>query len=285
MRKLYSYWKYLLTLNVIIFLNLKLRAQSNLISEIEINDSVIYQTIDNFGASDAWSIQYVGLWPNAKKQQIAKLLFSKDFDDTGKALGIGLSLWRINLGGGSFEQGDNSHIQDEWHRGRSFLKLDGTHDWSALRGQIWMASAAKSFHVKDLLLFTNSPHVNFTRNGIAHASKPNRSNLSETHYQNFAQYLADAIQGFKSLGLQITYLSPFNEPQWDWIDSKQEGTSYKNQEIAKITRKINDEFEDRNISTLIDIPEAAQLNFLYQSSQKNQLIKFLVFLMRTLTTI
>lgn len=75
MRKLYSYWKYLLTLNVIIFLNLKLRAQSNLISEIEINDSVIYQTIDNFGASDAWSIQYVGLWPNAKKTTNCKIAF------------------------------------------------------------------------------------------------------------------------------------------------------------------------------------------------------------------
>jgi len=38
------------------------------------------------------------------------LLFSREVDDKGNSQGIGLSMWRFNLGGGSEEQGDASGI-------------------------------------------------------------------------------------------------------------------------------------------------------------------------------
>ncbi len=56
-----------------------------------------FQTIHHFGASDAWSIQFVGNWPEQKKESIADLLFSQDMEN-GKPIGIGLSMWRFNLG-------------------------------------------------------------------------------------------------------------------------------------------------------------------------------------------
>ena len=37
------------------------------VEQINIDTSVVYQSIDNFGASDAWSCQFVGLWPKEKK--------------------------------------------------------------------------------------------------------------------------------------------------------------------------------------------------------------------------
>jgi len=62
------------------------------------------QTINNFGASDCWSIQYVGQWPLAKRQAIADLLFEVGLDADGNPKGIGLSLWRFNIGAGSDRQ-------------------------------------------------------------------------------------------------------------------------------------------------------------------------------------
>lgn len=69
------------------------------------------QHIQHFGASDAWSMQFLGLWPEKQQQKIADWLFSKENDAQGKPKGIGLSIWRFNLGAGSEEQGDSSQIQ------------------------------------------------------------------------------------------------------------------------------------------------------------------------------
>ena len=35
------------------------------------------QTMDYFGASDCWSMQFIGLWPQEKQNQVADWLFSK----------------------------------------------------------------------------------------------------------------------------------------------------------------------------------------------------------------
>ena len=70
------------------------------------------QTIRHFGASDAWSMQFIGLWEDETEQEkIADWLFSTENDAQGKPLGIGLSVWRFNLGAGSAEQGKESQIQ------------------------------------------------------------------------------------------------------------------------------------------------------------------------------
>jgi len=51
---------------------------------VHIDPNTTYQTIENFGASDAWSCQIVGNWPTQKKNAIADLLFSTDNDAAGK---------------------------------------------------------------------------------------------------------------------------------------------------------------------------------------------------------
>ena len=52
-----------------------------------------HQTMDNFGANDAWSLQGISAWPEADKNRIADLLFSTN-------TGIGLSCWRFYVGAG-----------------------------------------------------------------------------------------------------------------------------------------------------------------------------------------
>ena len=56
----------------------------------------VHQTLRGFGASGAWSTQFVGTWPSAKKNQIADWLFSRAQGPDGHPKGIGLSIWRFN---------------------------------------------------------------------------------------------------------------------------------------------------------------------------------------------
>lgn len=226
-----------------------------------------YQVIEHFGASDAWSAQFVGLWPDQKKTAIAELLFSNDNDAAGNPKGIGLSLWRFNVGAGSAQQGDQSGINDEWRRAESFLESDGSYNWDRQAGQVWFAKAAQEFGVNKLLLFPNSPPVNFTKTGKAYASG-GHSNLAAENYEKFGEYLAQVIKGLEAKGLLVDYVSPVNEPQWDWSDGGQEGTPFWNSEIAGIVKSLDAALTRHGLGTKIDVAEAGKINYLYEQADK-----------------
>lgn len=234
---------------------------------LEVDTSVKFQTIAHFGASDAWSAQFVGQWPSKKKKAIAELLFSQKFNEDGKPEGIGLSLWRFNIGAGSAAQEHQSDIRDEWRRAESFLQHNGTYNWHKQAGQVWFAKQARKWGVEKLLLFSNSPPVSMTRNGKAYANK-DESNLSSEKFSDFTKYLASIISGLQKIGLQVDYISPINEPQWDWSKPTQEGTPFSNNDIAKITRLLDNELEKNSLHTTIDIAEAAKINYLYEKADK-----------------
>jgi len=93
--------------------------------DLNIDTSTVFQTIRNFGASDGWSTQHIGLhFPENKKEHLAELLFSKDTFPNGTPKGIGLSAWRFNIGAGTAEQGDESRISVETRRTECFLNPD-----------------------------------------------------------------------------------------------------------------------------------------------------------------
>lgn len=77
---------------------------------VVINPDKVYQSIDGFGASDAWSMRFVGEMPQSTQNAVADLLFSSDTYANRNPKGIGLSIWRFNIGAGSVEQGDSSRI-------------------------------------------------------------------------------------------------------------------------------------------------------------------------------
>ena len=72
---------------------------------VTINAGKTYQTITGFGASDCWNPSYVGKYWTNSREKITELLFSSEIQ-AGSPKGIGLSMWRVNLGGGTAEQGD-----------------------------------------------------------------------------------------------------------------------------------------------------------------------------------
>ncbi|MCE7040466.1 glycoside hydrolase [Dyadobacter sp. CY312] len=237
---------------------------------LTINPGKTFQSIDHFGASDAWACQFVGNWPDAKKNAIADLLFSQDLLPNGQPKGIGLSLWRFNIGGGTAEQGSGSGIGDEWRRAESFLNEDGTYNWNKQAGQVWFLNAAKERGVNEFLAFPNSPPVNFTINKKGYANN-GKTNLAPSEFPKFANYLADVISGVKQkTGITFNHVSPVNEPQWDWSDGGQEGTPYYNNEIAQITKSLSAALIKQNLNTKIDIAEAGQIEYLYSEFNKQE---------------
>ena len=231
---------------------------------IFIDPSVSFQTIEGFGASDAWRTQFVGAnWPSEKKEGIADLLFSREEKEDGSPRGIGLSMWRFNIGAGSAEQGITSDIANEWRRSECFLNQDGTYDWNKQSGQQWFLRAAKERGVETLLGFVNSPPVYFTKNGKAYSAGGNRLNIEAGKVEDFAEFLTNVSLHFEQEGLVLNYLSPVNEPQWNWDSPSQEGSPATNGDIATLVRALSEKLEDRNGKTEIVVPEAGELQFLY----------------------
>lgn len=230
----------------------------------------------SFGASDCWSMAMVGkYYPESKKQQIAEWLFSLDTDSQGNPKGIGLSLWRFNIGAGSSEQGEKSKIKSEWRRAESFITESGF-DWTKQGGQQWFLKAAKKYGVPYTLGFLNSSPVQMTSNGLAFGSGRLADwNFNKAKIEDWTSFVASVSKHF-----QFDYISPFNEPQWDWGPGKsgeasQEGTPINNSDLAWATRKLAEKIGH----TKIVIPEAGQLNYLSESksnrpNQDNQIENF-----------
>ena len=85
------------------------------------------QAIDNFGASDAWSMNPIGKeWSDDEKNRIADLLFDKE-------KGIGLSLWRFNIGAGGNLPG-KAKLSDPWRGVECFKDTAAMpYDWIAAK--------------------------------------------------------------------------------------------------------------------------------------------------------
>ena len=184
--------------------------------QVTLSPNTTYQTIQDFGASDCWTADFVGKYfSDAEKEKSARWLFSREFDVNGNPEGIGLSVWRINLGAGSAEQGDGSGIDDITRRGYCYLDAKGTYDWTKSAGQQYFMQQAKKYGVDHYLLFCNSAPVQFTKNGKACANAGEKGcNLNDNHYGDFASFLTTTTKHFIDEGYNITLISPVNEPQY-----------------------------------------------------------------------
>lgn len=246
--------------------------------DINLNDEK--QTIESFGASDCWTTKFIGKWANTeKKNQIADYLFSNDTLSNGSPKGIGLSLWRFNIGSGSTEQGKDSGIPDEYRREECFLSPDGTYDWSKQEGQKWFLEAAKKRGVQDFLAFSLSPPVHMTQNNRSHGLGTAQFNIKAGKENDYADFLVNVVEYFNKTGYPMKFLSPFNEPQWNWGNNSpsQEGTAATNTQIADFVKILGPKLKSKGIPTTITVSEAAQWNFLntaYNDGRGNQLTDF-----------
>jgi hypothetical protein len=233
--------------------------------EVQIDETKTAHTIHNFAASDAWACQFAGTWPDEKRNAIADWLFSMDTLTNGSPKGIGLSMWRYNIGAGSANQGTESGINDEWRRAASFV--DNT-QLNLIQAQNWFLSAAKQRGVNQFLAFYNSPPVELTKNTKAYASN-GVCNIEEKNYNLFAKQAISSLQQIEnSTGIRFNFLSPVNEPQWDWSDGGQEGCPYTNTELSNLVKSFDTVFAVQYPGIKILVPEAGHLKYFLANSDK-----------------
>ncbi len=212
-----------------------------------------HQVIENFGASDAWSMQKLGTWSLDNRNKVADLLFSQ-------TNGIGLSCWRFNIGGGIDPQ-----ISNPWRRVETFELAEGRYDWTRQAGERWFLGAAKARGVPQFLAFVNSPPRRMTRNGHTFCDKgPDTTNLKRGCEEQYARYLADILEHFRnnpdlSQRIEFAYISPVNEPQWDWAKHSQEGNRAANDDIKRILKSLHTELDRRKSATEIAALESGSL--------------------------
>ena len=230
-----------------------------------------YQVIHSFGASDCWTAKFAGTWKDEKKKnEIADLLFSSASLPDGSPKGIGLSLWRFNIGAGSYEQGAASGIPDEYRREECFLDSNGKYNWKKQAGAQWFLKAARKRGVPYLLAFTNSAPVQFTRNGLSYGLSNNNYSCKEDRYGDFADFLVTVLKHFQQTGTAFNYISPVNEPQWKWGEHpSQEGSGATNEQTARLIKLLGTKMQAARVNAGITAGEAAQVNFLYGSNEKN----------------
>ncbi len=243
--------------------DLSTRDKNPLLVKIDIKRQM--QTIHGFGASDCWTVQYIGQWPLNKREAMADLLFETGLDSDNNPKGIGLSIWRFNLGAGSSRR---ENVNEIWRRADTFLTEDFKHyDWSRLPGQRWFLKAAKQRGVGQFVLFVNSPPIHMTKNGKSICDNNTGStNLSYSKFDAFACYLVDVLKHFQDEeGLSFTYVSPVNEPEWDWIKPIQEGCRYSEPDILLLVNILSRKIHQHGLATRILIPESGEIDYLYQN--------------------
>ena len=243
---------------------MNLNAQENTMYVID--KKVEYQEIDNFSASDAWRMDFIGKnWPKEKKEYIADLLFKREFDKDGNPMGMALTNWRVNVGAGSYENRENNEVTSTWNRTECFLSPDGAYDFSKQAGQQWFMNAARERGVNDFLFFTNSAPYFMTRTGSTLSADNKCINLQNDKFDDFARFLVSCVQHFRDNGYNVNYVSPLNEPNVEWhTNSWQEGTFATKADIYRVVAELDKAISEGGVDTRIVIPEIGEMKMLFE---------------------
>ncbi len=224
-----------------------------------------HQEIDGFGASDAWSIDpAIRHWMKENDQaaieQLADRLFSVDH-------GIGLSAWRFNIGAGSAEQEIASRIPDPMRRAQLLIASPGSPiDTSKQLGQIRLLQEAHERGVTQYVAFANSPPYWATKNGLTHpgdGTEIGSTNLDPERLDDLAEFLVDVVVYLRSdsVGVPVNFLSPINEPTWDWQGESQEANRYNMSEMKAVYRKVAEALQKANLGDEVEVDGAEVVEY------------------------
>jgi O-glycosyl hydrolase len=198
------------------------------------------QVMEGFGASGAW-------WPNdlvnfasARQQQVADMLFSPS--------GIGLSVYRYNIGGGGYG------VTNPVRAPQTFLIAPGSYDYSRDPGGRLFLGLAAAAKVPILIGFVNSAPTYWTTNGLNCGGS-----LSSGAEPAFAGYLADITAHFQDAGTPFAYMSPMNEPDYTFAGGKQEGMAVPVAKRAVLVKAVATELASRALSTRVTADESSQV--------------------------
>lgn len=157
------------------------------------------QVIKSFGVSGAWWPNDLTYFPAAAQQNLSSLLFSKD--------GLYVSGYRYNVGATGNEWDNMTNVASPMRAVQSFMKNDGTYDWTRDAGGVYYLKAAQAAKVPSIAFFANALPTAMTEN-----NKPCDITLISSFIPQHVAYLVKVIAYWAAKGINIEYVSPMNEP-------------------------------------------------------------------------
>lgn len=222
---------------------LQIEVADSAVAPITVDPAIIHQTLNHFGASMFWTIDPTENWPEATRERLALMLVSE-------AGGLGLSNLRFDFGGGSDGPGTTAGEPWSW-RFPEALKdgPDAPYDWTRRAGQQWFIRRAHQLGIDTLTLGATSPPWWMTRNGITHCDATvGSTNLDAAKVDDFANYLGDVLEHFRDQeGIVFDEITPFNEPEWSWNSSSQEGSRYTSEDARPLALALHQALVDRSL--------------------------------------
>jgi hypothetical protein len=113
-----------------------------------------------------------------------------------------------------------------------------------------------------------------TRNGLTFCNRNgDTTNLKPGYEGQYARYTVDILEHFRSNPneserIEFAYISPVNEPQWDWAGHSQEGNRASNGDIKRILESLHAELQRRHSPTQIAALESGSLQDMWQLDAK-----------------
>jgi O-glycosyl hydrolase len=185
------------------------------------------QTMQGFGASGAWWPKDLYRFDPSVREAVADLLF-----DPG---GIGLSVYRYNLGGGGVG------VTNPVRAPETFLAAPGSYDWSRDPGGRLFLRLAAERGVPILIGFVNSAPAVWTTNGASCGGE-----LRPELEAAYAAYLADVVVQFRDVDdITLSFLSPMNEPDNPFDNCGQEGMRVPVEQRAQVVQALGRELAVR----------------------------------------
>lgn len=227
-------------------------------TRIKINKLSLEQEITGWGTSGCWWAQKLGECDSA--EEVTKLIFSEE--------GLGLNIYRYNIGGGEKDNPDSRLDPNSSRASESFLVKDEAtgewvYDWNKDAAAQKVLKMALSYGCVDtVVMFANSPHYSMCVSGQASGGLESaQSNLKKECYQDYVDYFLDITQHFIDMGVPVKYISPINEPQWDWGGGwvGQEGCHYEIDEAVELIRLFALAIKERNMPVKLSVLESGQV--------------------------
>lgn len=113
---------------------------------------------------------------------------------------------------------DTQQVTTNGSRVESFLLRNGTYDFSRDHAGVSFLKMAQEYAVPYITFFINAAASHIADNGAACGW-----NMTAAKTPSFAQYVQTVLSYWTDHGINITYISPMNEPDNNRVDFRQEG--------------------------------------------------------------
>ena len=221
----------------------------------EVNGGVF----EGWGTSLCWWANRIGYSDTLSR------LAAEAFCDPDR--GLGLNILRYNIGGGDDPAHDHITRTDSMMPGfwsnPVYDEASGAwswdYDWSQDAAQRNVLSHCLQVYGEDLIVeaFSNSPPYFMTNSGCSSGAKyAFQNNLREDAYDDFARYLADVAEHFRSeWGILFQSLSPMNEPNtsyWQAFSEKQEGCHFDpGASQSRILAAVAEKLKEKGLDSIL----------------------------------